>query len=356
MRTTSNTTSRVGRPGMGADPRVSTPAAPGFMRAVVAERGVARLEPRRPRPTLGEGEALVRVTRAAVARLEVEVASGLLGFAGVPGCDGVGVVESGGGRKLAGKRVVFSPVISCGRCALCTRGLPTHCRKREIIGLQGRDGVLAEFVRVPVRNLIEVPADVDDDRAAFAHAVGAALQASRQLRLEGKPYITVLGDGHLGLIAVQIMARLNASVRLLGRFSEKLALCEKWGVKHRHIDDVGRRADQDIVVDCTGTPSGIELAMRLVRPRGKILLKTLMSPSTLQGAGPAGGVDLSPLVASEVELIGSFGGSVSDGLAMIEQGQVDVVSLITRRMRLDEGPAILRAASSPESICVLVTP
>lgn len=326
------------------------------MRALVAERGAARLERRHPVPAAREGEAILRVTRAAASRLEVEAASGLFGFTGVPGCDGVGVVETGGGRKLAGKRAVFSPVVSCGRCALCTRGLPVHCRKREVTGLLGRDGVLAERVAVPTRNLVEVPENVDDDRAVFAHAVGAALQASRQLRIEGKPYITVLGDGHLGLITVQILARLNASVRLLGRFSEKLALCEKWGVKHRHIDDVGRRADQDIVVDCTGAPDGLELAMRLVRPRGKILLKSLMSQPTLQGAGAVGGVDLSPLVASEVELIGSFGGSVADGLRLIEQGRVDVVSLITRRMRLDDGPAILRAAGSPESIRVLVTP
>ena len=73
-----------------------------------------------------------------------------------------------------------------------------------------------------------------------------------------------------------VMAKLNASVRLVGRYSEKLAVCEKWGIKHRHVDDVGRRSDQDIVVDCTGSPDGLDLALRLVRPRGTVVLKTLL--------------------------------------------------------------------------------
>jgi len=171
------------------------------------------------------------------------------------------------------------------------------------------------------------------------------------LTIEGKPYITVLGDGPLGLLMVQVMAKLNASVRLVGRYSEKLAVCEKWGIKHRHVDDVGRRADQDIVVDCTGSPAGLELAMQLVRPRGVVVLKTLVE----RDARAAHGVDLTPLVLKEIELIGSFTGPLKEALTLIERDEVDVVSLISRRMRLDDGAELLSAAGQPGVIKVLVS-
>jgi threonine dehydrogenase-like Zn-dependent dehydrogenase len=114
---------------------------------------------------------------------------------------------------------------------------------------------------------------VDDDRAAFAGLVGAVLQLGHAVRLDGKTFVTVLGDGPVGLLTAQIMAGRNASVRLLGRHEARFSLAERWGVKHRHESEVGRRHDQDIVIDCTGSPSGLALASRLVRPRGTIVIK-----------------------------------------------------------------------------------
>ena len=203
---------------------------------------------------------------------------------------------------------------------------------------------------LPVSNLVAVPDSVDDDHAVFVESLAAAIQSARQLTIEGKPYITVLGDGPLGLLTAQVMAKLNASVRLIGRYTEKLSVCEKWRIKHRHVDDIGRRADQDIVVDCTGAPGGLELAMKLVRPRGTIVLKTLFAPQE----GVTGEVDRSPIVRKEITVLGSRSGPISEALSMIERGDVDVVSLIGKRMKLDDGPAVLHAAARPGMLKVLV--
>ncbi len=127
-------------------------------------------------------------------------------------------------------------------------------------------------------------------------------------------------------------------------------MCEKWGVKHRHVDDIGRRADQDIVVDCTGSPDGLELAMRLVRPRGTIVLKTM----TAAGDSPAPGVDLAPIVMKEISVLGSRSGPVAEAVSMLARGEIDVVSLISRRMTLNDGPAVLQKAGRPGVIAVLV--
>jgi len=324
------------------------------MRALVYDGAGITLDRNRPEPQAGPRDAVVSVARVGVSRCDVEVCRGMLGFRGVVGHEFVGLVERVADDRdepLVGRRVVGSHVISCGECDLCTGGLATHCRNRALLGMQGRDGCLADFVAIPARNLAEVPESVDNDRAVFASTVACALQAARQITIEGRPYITVLGDGPLGLSAVQVMAKLNASVRLIGQFSEKLALCEKWGVKHRHVDDIGRRADQDVVVDCTGSPEGLTLATELVRPRGKIVLTTMISPETLRAAPE---FDPGRLVAHEIQVLGSHAGPLREALGAIERGEVDVLSLISRRMRLDDGAEILRAADRPETIKVLV--
>ncbi len=330
------------------------PAVPTVMRALRFDGEAVRLVTTQPRPEPVRGEALIRTLKAAVSATDLELCEGLFGFHGTLGHCFVGRVESINGDErpeIIGRRVVGANDAVCARCDMCTAGLSNHCRNRTILGIRGRDGCLADWLALPATNLVTVPDELDDDRALFAETLAAAIQAARQLTIEGKPYITVLGDGPLGLLMVQIMARLNASVRLVGRYSEKLALCERWGIKHRHVDDVGRRADQDVVVDCTGSPTGLELAMCLVRPRGTIVLKTLHAARPV---GRATVLDLSPIVMKEITVIGSRSGPLSEAVALLSRGEVDVVSLIGRRMRLNDGPALLKTAATPGMVKVLV--
>ena len=147
------------------------------------------------------------------------------------------------------------------------------------------------------------------------------------------------------------MSQLNATVRCVGKHPEKLSLCEKWGVKHRLLDDVGLRADQDIVVDCTGSADGLVTAMQMVRPRGKIVLKTTTAQRENQSP-----IDLSPLVVNEIELIGSRCGPFREALEALSTNKVDVVSLISKRMKLSDGVEALKAAAHKDAIKVLLEP
>ncbi len=327
------------------------------MRALRFDGTAPRLETKHPKPRPEQGEVLIRTLKAAVSAIDLELCRGLFGFVGTLGHEFVGVVEASKGDQdgderpeLVGKRVVGAVDAVCGRCDMCLAGLSNHCRNRTVLGIRGRDGCLADFLVLPASNLTVVPESVDDDQAVFAESLAAAIQAARQLTIEGKPYITVLGDGPLGLLLAQVMAKLNASVRLIGRYSEKLALCERWGVKHRHVDDIGRRADQDIVVDCTGTQAGLDLAMRLVRPRGTIVLKTMFAHQSAKEEI----LDLGPIVMKEITVLGSRSGPMREAVSMLARGDVDVVSLISRRLSLNEGPALLQAAAQPGVIKVLV--
>lgn len=303
-----------------------------------------------PDPTPAPGEALIRPVRLGICATDLELCQGYMGFQGVIGHEFVGIVErvvGKEGKNLVGKRVVGTINCVCGKCDMCQHGLREHCRKRTVLGIAGRDGCFAERFCLPVRNLYEVPPAVDDDQAVFTEPLAAAYQILRQLTVEGRPFVTVLGDGRLGLLCAQVMSRLNATVRCVGKNSEKLTLCEKWGVKHRLLEDVGLRGDQDIVVDCTGSASGLETAMKMVRPRGKIVLKTTIAPGQ-------GQVDLAPLVINEIQVIGSRCGPFPDALAALAAGQVDVLSLISRRAKLADGVEAMRTATRSDVIKVLM--
>lgn len=315
-----------------------------------------------PLPAARQGEAVIAPTRLGIASPDLGVIGGTFPFEGVIGHEFVGVVESveptpghDGHRALVGKRVVGSPTISCGSCDLCRHGLAQHCPTRKILGLKALSGCFAERFTLPIANLVEVPKGVHDDQAVFANAVAAAVHAAHMLRIEGKPYVTVLGDGVMGLLCAQVMARLNASVRLLGTQPAKFMLCERWGIKHRHVAEVGRRQDQDVVVDCTGSPRGLELALQLVRPRGKILLKA--GPTPMIGLAPGQeqhGADLALAAINEIEIIGSGPGRIAEGLHAIAKNTVEVLSMVSARFRLADALAAFKLAGVPEAVKVII--
>ena len=314
-----------------------------------------RVEPRHPDPRPLPDEAVIRPLRMGLCATDMEICRGYMNFKGVLGHEFVGVVESVGDkqhRKWVGQRVVGSINCVCSKCDMCLRGLREHCRQRTVLGIARRDGCFAQLFTLPVVNLVPVPDSIDDDQAVFAEPLAAAYQILRQLRIEGRPYITVLGDGRLGLLCAQVMSQLNATVRLVGKHPEKLALCEKWGVKHRLLSEVGLRADQDIVVDCTGSATGMQTAMSMVRPRGTIVLKTTVAPSPTMPY-----LDLSPLVVHEIQVIGSRCGPIPEAINALASGRIDVVSLISRRFKLADGvEAMNRAQKDRALIKVLLDP
>jgi threonine dehydrogenase-like Zn-dependent dehydrogenase len=276
----------------------------------------------------------------------LQTVKGFLSFTGVPGHEFVGEVVSSPDKDLVGRRVVGDSSIVCGRCDLCQSGLSHHCRNRAVAGMLNHDGVFADFVRLPAINLYEVPADVDDDAAIFAEPLAAALQVVKQIKLDGRKWVTVLGDGRLGLLVAQVLRNINCPVRVIGNQPDKLAICEKWGIRSRPLVDIVGRHDQDVVIDCTGSNSGFEMAMQMVRPRGTIILKSLGVQATA--------VNLSPLVLDEISVIGSRGGSLREALGTLAEKNVDVVSLINRRMRLEQGVEAMRFAARPEVLKVIL--
>lgn len=321
------------------------------VKALVLQDNTLKLDEHYPDAKPQPGEALIRPLLMGVCSTDLELCKGYMGFAGVLGHEFIGIVEAvadKSDKQWFGKRVVGTINCVCGQCDMCQRGLQEHCRDRTVLGIANRDGCFAERFCLPVRNLLEVPESVDDDHAVFTEPLAAALQILRQFTVEGRPYVTVLGDGRLGLLCAQVLTQLNGTVRLLGKHPEKMDLCAKWGVRHRLVSEVGMRADQDIVVDCTGSADGFEMALQMVRPRGKLVLKTTVAQSKP--------MNLSPLVINEIQVIGSRCGPFPEALSALRACTVDVLSLISRRMKLTDGVEALRISKNPGVIKVLIEP
>lgn len=324
------------------------------MRAVRIKDNQVLLDAQSPEPTPSAADALVRTTHVLLRRADLANCAGAFGFEGIVGHQFLGVVESVAGdaaHTLIGKRVVGTPNIADPASEEARRGLAKHDPTREILGLVARDGCLAERFTIPVCNLSQVPETILDDHAIFAGALAASVHAGQMVRIEGKPYVTVLGDDIAALLCAQVMTSMNASVRLLTTRTDRLELCAKWGIKHRHLDEVGRRADQDVVVDTTQDPKSLGQALKMVRPRGTIVLSA--DPLSIPGADQHA-IDWSPVVSGELSILGARCGSVGEGLAAMASGRIDLSGLITRRFRLDDAISAIRAASEPDQIGVVI--
>lgn len=324
------------------------------MRALVYEQGSLSFRPRHAEPVESEGDTLIKVRRAGICATDLEILRGYMGFTGVPGHEFVGEVVSSPNKDFVGQRVVGEINIVCGRCDLCLSGLSAHCRNRTVLGIQKHNGAFADFLRLPAMNLHMLPRTVDDDAAVFVEPLAAAMQITKQINLDGsadsargRKWVTVLGDGKLGLLVGQVLRNTNCPVRIIGTHPEKLALCEKWQIRSRPLADIAPRHDQDVVVDCTGNAGGFEMAMKMVRPRGTIVLK-----STFAANKP---MNLAPLVIDEISVIGSRCGPFREAIRALAEKQVDVASLIHRRMRLEQGVEAMELAGRPEVLKVLLT-
>jgi threonine dehydrogenase-like Zn-dependent dehydrogenase len=320
------------------------------MRALVFGQSLT-FDPRRRDPAAEDGDTLLKVRQAGICSTDLEITKGYMAFKGILGHEFVADVVSSPDKNLLGQRVVGEINIVCGRCDLCLSGLSTHCRQRSVLGILNHDGAFADYLRLPAVNLHALPAAVDDDQAVFVEPLAAAFQVIKQLgpqgATEGRRWVTVLGDGRLGLLVAQVLRNAGYPVRMVGKHADKLAICEKWSIRSRPLSELVPRHDQDVVVDCTGSAAGFEMAMAMLRPRGTLVLK-----STVAGGKT---LNLAPLVIDEITVIGSRCGPFREAIRALAEKEVDVTSLIHRRMKLDQGLEAMRLAGSPGVLKVILT-
>jgi len=317
------------------------------MQALLFADGEVRFDNSYPEPQCGPDDVLIAVELAGICATDLEILKGYMGFSGVLGHEFVGTVAKGP-QSLVHRRVVAEINCVCGQCDMCQSGLSIHCRRRQVIGIEGRDGGFAEYVAVPKRNLHLLPENISNEAAIFVEPLASALQIVQQVPSEQRKKVIVVGDGKLGLLVVQVLAAgvAKGNIALLGKHEEKLAFAEKRGIQSMLLDDMLIKSEWDVVVDCSGCAEGFEVASRLVRPRGKLVMK-----STWVAGDP---VDLSILVINEITLIGSRCGPFANAINALAAEQIVTNGLITSKFKLADGVNALQKAKEPNEIKVVL--
>jgi threonine dehydrogenase-like Zn-dependent dehydrogenase len=311
------------------------------------------VERHRPLPKLRPGWALLRVRLAGICNTDVEILRGYHNFHGTPGHEFVGEVEEVAGVSSAvkyywiGKRVSGEINIGCRAlgfrsfCRFCKRGLPRHCERRKVLGIVGHDGAFAEYLSLPLGNLHVIPDSISDEMAVFVEPLAAACEILDQVRVKQFREAAVLGDGKLGQLIARVLRSVLPRVVLYGKHPDKLELARAAGIETKRIrgdaTDLRRvKESYGLLVEATGSPSGLALAQQVTEPRGTLVLK-----STFHGAAA---VETWPIVVKEINVIGSRCGPFDKAIALLRSGEVHLVPLITRIFRLADAPDAIRFA------------
>jgi threonine dehydrogenase-like Zn-dependent dehydrogenase len=319
----------------------------------------------KPLPKLRPGWALVRVRLAGICNTDIEILRGYHHFRGTPGHEFVGEVADVRGlsaqqrKRWLGQRVTGEINVSCAAygyrpvCAFCRRGLKTHCARRTVLGIVAHDGAFAEYLALPLQNLHRVPDSVTDQQAVFVEPLAAACEILDQLKIQNFREAAVLGDGKLAQLVVRVLRTKLPHVVMYGKHESKLALARRAGVKTKRVrgnsSDVKRNNQSyRLVVEATGSPSGLALAQQITEPRGTLILK-----STFHGAAP---VETWPIVVKEITVIGSRCGPFAQAIALLSSRKVDPTPLISRTFPLSEAPAAIQFAQKSNAMKVLLRP
>lgn len=319
------------------------------MRALrLVEPGVPVEERRVPRPAPGEGEVLVRVRAAGVCHSDAHYRAGTSGAGPRPitlGHEVAGTVERTGpgvAGLAAGDRVCLHYLDVCGSCPECDAGREQFCPEATMLG-KSRDGGWAEFVRVPARNAVPLPAGITFPHAAVMMCSTATSQhALNRARMEPGDRVAIFGAGGLGLSAVQL-ARVRGAEEVwavdvrrepLEAARELRAtpvLVEEGEDAGRAVADATGGRGVDVALELAGRPETVRAALTSLAPGGRAALAGIFS----------GSVQLDPyreLIGPEAELVG-----VSDHLlpeieqvvAWADEGRLRLDGVVRRTVPLE---------------------
>lgn len=284
------------------------------MKAVWFQEGQASIR-ELPIPKRAPGESLLRLRVAGICNTDLELKKGYMGFAGTPGHEFTAEVMESHRPELVGQRVVGEINIPCGKCRLCHEGLGRHCPTREVLGIAGRAGCLAEFFVLPDANLHVLPATLQDFDAVLTEPLAAALRIPEQVKLHD--HVLVVGDGKLGLLTAVALRRQGSRVWLAGHHDDHFEMIRRLGVYRDH------GGTYSMVVDCTGNPEALDDILHRLEPQGTLVMKsTTWAPPTF---------DLSRFVVQELTMVGSRCGPFAPALELLQNQEIAETLADTRQ-------------------------
>jgi L-iditol 2-dehydrogenase len=271
-----------------------------------------------PDPVPAAGEVLIRIEAAGICGSDMHAFHGHDGRRFPPlilGHEAAGTVAAG---PRQGERVVVNPLMTCGQCDACLSGRSNLCAKRQIIGMNPREGAFAQYLRMPERNLVLMPDGMDPVHAAATepvatawHAVGLAERASARPLAECRAL--VLGAGAVGLAAGLVLAHRGCAGLRIGdtnSLRRKTAAAAGLADVYDPLADAGPEDNGfEVVIDAVGGRVTRQTAVAAVRPGGVIVHIGLMDNQD--------GLDVRKITLQEVTFIGTYTYTMVDFRATI---------------------------------------
>lgn len=292
------------------------------MKALMLENGRLALAEIK-KPVRGRGEALVRVKEAGICSTDLELLRGYVpGFSGIPGHEFVGMVEDAADASLVGKRVTAEINCACGACDWCRSDLGRHCPERTVMGIVNRAGCFAEYIAVPIENIIVIPDEIPASSAIFIEPLAAALEIFDQVAIGPNASVLLVGDGRLAQLIARVFCAKRLALTVVGKHPLKLGMLPKEFVAGHALDAFTPR-QFDIVIEASGSPAGFGLGLSCVKPRGTLVLKSTYAAGFV--FNPA------PVVVNEITIVGSRCGRLRDAITFLLACRPDLSPLITAR-------------------------
>ncbi len=266
------------------------------------------------KPSPSETQSLIRVKYAGICNTDKEMLRGYRpDFHGVMGHEFVGEVVESKEKHLIGKLVVGELNAGCGTCIYCTTGREKHCESRKVLGIHGKDGCFAEYITLENHLVYEVPEGLSDQEALWAEPLAAAVQIANQVHLKPNESIAIVGDGRLSYQIASVLYLQGIALTIYGKHDEKLSQFAHMATKLVNITEESQEISMsyEVVVEVTGATSGIELATKLVRKAGTIIIKSTYAERVT--------LDLSYYVVNEITLIGSRCGQFPPALQLLDK-------------------------------------
>lgn len=265
-----------------------------------------------PMPKIGIGESLVKIIISSICNTDKEILRGYRpDFRGILGHEFVGEVVESDNSGLVGKRVVGEINENCGDCLYCRTCRPTHCENRKVLGISGKDGCFSEYIVMKNQLLHVVPDELSSEVAIFTEPLAAALEIMDQVHIKPSTNVAIIGDGRLAFMIGQVVALTGADLTIIGRHEEKLKLFSNFASTSVNAD-----GSYEVVIDATGSPTGILTAQKIVRKRGTIIIKTTYAGKVE--------INMSDFVVNEITIKGSRCGPFKPALHLLKSGLVSL--------------------------------
>ncbi|NHI84358.1 MAG: hypothetical protein EAX81_08670 [Candidatus Thorarchaeota archaeon] len=268
----------------------------------------------------------------------------------------VGVVHQSSVQDIdPGTLVTTETDVPCHRCWYCRHSDRRHCVDKEVLGVT-TDGGLSEYLSVPAELVHPLPLGVEESEGTFVEPLASALQTMKYMPPEPDEKVLVLGSGKLGLLVAQVYDAHGAEAILVGRNRWQLGLGRQLGLKNtinaaekdwkQAVLDVTSGVGPRLVVETTGNPDGLKMALDIVRSNGSVALKSMHGLP----------VEINPtdIVQHEISLFGSSCGPFKKAIDMLAKGRIEVKRLVTKKFKLEDATKAFEFADQPATTKVII--